>query len=153
MRELTHWGRVMHICVNRLTSIGPYNGLSPGPRQPIIWTNAGILLIGPLVTNFSEILIEIITFSFKEIRLKVSSAKRQPFCPGLNALSDSHVYNAVREANHYEFPLSHTITAFNYGCQLYSVTMTSLIINIYYSDTALLINKDRFLGILQTWQF
>ena len=26
-------------------------------RQAIIWTNAGILLIGPLGTNFSEILI------------------------------------------------------------------------------------------------
>ena len=30
-----------------------------GRRQAIIWTNAGILLIGPLVTNFGEILIEI----------------------------------------------------------------------------------------------
>ena len=28
----------------------------------IIWTNAGILLIGPLGTNFSEILIEIYIF-------------------------------------------------------------------------------------------
>ena len=35
------------------------NGLSPGRRQAIIWTNAGMLLIGPLGTNFSEILIEI----------------------------------------------------------------------------------------------
>ena len=38
---------------------GSDNGLSPGWRQAIIWTNAGILLIGPLGTNFSEILIEI----------------------------------------------------------------------------------------------
>ena len=57
--ELTHWGRVTHICVNKLTIIGSDNGLSPGRRQAIIWTNAGILLIGPLGTNFSEILIEI----------------------------------------------------------------------------------------------
>ena len=35
-----------------------------GRRQAIIWTNAGILLIGPLGTNFSEILIEIHIFSF-----------------------------------------------------------------------------------------
>ena len=55
----THWGRVTHICVNKLTIIGSDNGLSPGRRQAIIWTNAGILLIGPLGTNFSEILIEI----------------------------------------------------------------------------------------------
>ena len=38
------------------------NGLSPGRRKAIIWTNAGISLIGPLGTNFSEILTEIITF-------------------------------------------------------------------------------------------
>ena len=57
--NLTHWGRVTHICVNKLTIIGSDNGLSPGRRQAIIWTNAGLLLIGPLGTNFSEILIEI----------------------------------------------------------------------------------------------
>ena len=56
---LTHWGRVTHICVNELTIIGSDNGLSPCRRQAIIWTNARILLIGPLGTNLSEILIEI----------------------------------------------------------------------------------------------
>ena len=55
MWMLTHWGRVTHICVSKLTIIGSDNGLSPGRRQAIIWTNAGILLIGPLGTNFSEI--------------------------------------------------------------------------------------------------
>ena len=48
---LTHWGRVTHICVGILTSIGSDNGLSPGRRQAIIWTNAGMLLIEPLGTN------------------------------------------------------------------------------------------------------
>ena len=38
---LTHWGRVAHICVSKLTIIGSDNGLSPGRRQAIIWTNAG----------------------------------------------------------------------------------------------------------------
>ena len=52
---LTHWGRVTHICVGYLAIMGSDNGLSPGRRQAIIWTNAGILLIGPLGTNFSEI--------------------------------------------------------------------------------------------------
>ena len=33
-------------------------------HQAIIWTNAGILLTGPLGTNFSEIFIEIYIFSF-----------------------------------------------------------------------------------------
>ena len=84
---LTHWGRVTHICVGNLTTIGSDNGLSPDRRQAIIWTNAGLLLIGPLGTNFNEILIEILTFSFKKMRLKVSSAKRRPFCLGLNELN------------------------------------------------------------------
>ena len=55
-------------------NIASDNGLSPGRRQAIIWTNAGIFLIGPLRTNFSEILIEIWVFSFKKMRLKMSSA-------------------------------------------------------------------------------
>ena len=59
---LTHWGRVKHICVSRLTIIGSDNGLSPGRRQAIIWTNVGTLFIEPLGTNFSEILIENLTF-------------------------------------------------------------------------------------------
>ena len=66
--------------------IGSDNGLLPDRRQAIIWTNAGLLLIEPLGTNFSEILIEILSFSFKKMRLKVSSAKRRPFCLGLNGL-------------------------------------------------------------------
>ena len=85
-RLLTHWGRVTHICVGKLTSIGSDNGLSPGRRQAIIWSNDGILLIGPLGTNFSEILIGIQTFSFKKMPLKMSSAKWRPFCLGLNGL-------------------------------------------------------------------
>ena len=82
----THWGRVTHICVSKLTIIGSDNGMSPGRRQAIIWTNAGILLIGPPGTNFSEILIEIHTFSFKKMHLKMSSGKWRPFCLGLNVL-------------------------------------------------------------------
>ena len=87
-QRLTHWGRVTHICVDKLTIIGSDNGLSPRWRQAIIWTNAGILLIGPLGTNFSEISIEIQTFSLKKIRLKMSSAKCCSFRLGLNVLTD-----------------------------------------------------------------
>ena len=78
---LTHWGRVTHICVGNLATIGSDNGLSPGRRQAIIRTNAGILLIGPEGTNFSEILIGIQTFSLKKIHLKMSSGKCRPFFP------------------------------------------------------------------------
>ena len=80
---LTHCGRVTHICIGKLTIIGSDNGLSPGLRQAIIRTNAGILLIVPLGTNFSEIVIGIKKISFTEMRLKMSSAK---FCLGLNVL-------------------------------------------------------------------
>ena len=83
---LTHWGRVTHICVGKLIIIGSDNGLSPGRRQAIIWTNAGILLIGPSETNFSEVLIRIQTFPLKKIPLKMSSPKWRPFCLGLNVL-------------------------------------------------------------------
>ena len=65
---LTHWGRVTHIYVSKITIIGSDNGLSPGRRQAIIWTNAGILLIG------------------KKIHLQMSSVKCLPFCLGLNVL-------------------------------------------------------------------
>ena len=65
--QLTHWGRVMHM--------RQYNIPILVRRQAIIWTNAAILLIGPLGTNFSEILTAIHTFSFKKMHLKISSAK------------------------------------------------------------------------------
>ena len=84
---LTHWGRVTHICVGNLTIIGPDNGLSPGRRQAITWTYVEVLLIGPLGTNFSEMLIEIHTFSFKKIHFKMPSGKWRPFCLGLNELN------------------------------------------------------------------
>ena len=90
---ITHWGRVTHICVGKLTIVGSDNGLSPERRQAIIWTNAGILLIGPLGTNFSEILIEIQTFSLKKIRLKMSSAKCCSFRLGFNVITCScHIF-------------------------------------------------------------
>ena len=84
---LTHWGRVPRICVGKLTVIGSDNGLSPGRRQAIIWTNAGILSIGPLGTNLSEILSGIQKFSFRKMPLKISYAKWHLFGLGLNELT------------------------------------------------------------------
>ena len=84
---LTHWGRLTEICVGKLTIIGSDNGLAPGWHQAIIWTNVGILLIQTLGTNFSEILIEILTSSFKKMQLKMSSGNWRPFCLGLNVLT------------------------------------------------------------------
>ena len=79
------WRNTCHVpcpnltCVGKLTTIGSDNGLSPGQRQAIIRTIAGTLLIGPLGTNFSDILIRIQTFSFKKMHLKMWSAKWRPF--------------------------------------------------------------------------
>ena len=77
----------MTICISKLTIIGSDNGLSPVRRQAIFWTNARVLLIGPLGTNLSEVVIEIHTFSFKKIDLKISSGKWRPFCLSFNVLN------------------------------------------------------------------
>ena len=87
--SLTHWGRVTHICVSKLTLNGSDNGLSPDWCHAIIWTNAEILLIGHLGRNFS---MEIHTFSFKKMHLKMSSGKCRPFCLGLNGLKSKQKY-------------------------------------------------------------
>ena len=60
-------------------SIGSVNGLSLVRHQAVTWTNTGLLSIGPLGTNFSEMRID---FSFTKTHLKMSSAKWRPFCPG-----------------------------------------------------------------------
>ena len=85
-RTLTQWGRMTHICASKLTTIGPDNGLSPGRRQAITWTNAGLLPVELVRTNFSKIRSRIISFSLKKMHLKMSSAKWRQFCLGLNVL-------------------------------------------------------------------
>ena len=84
-RSLTHWGRVTYIFVGNLTIIGPDNGLSPGRRQAIIWTNAGILLIGPWGTHFSEIFnrnsyIFIQENAFQNVVCEMASILSRPQC-------------------------------------------------------------------------
>ena len=106
--HLTHWCRVTHICVGKLTIIGSDNGLSPERRQAIIWTNAQIWLIGPLGTNFSDILIEIQAFSFKKTHFKMSSGKRRLFCLDLNVLKYS---SGAFFVNEQEFSLPYTPTS------------------------------------------
>ena len=95
-QALTHWGRVTHIYVGKLIIIGSDNGLSPDRRQAIIWTNAGLLSIGPLRTYFSENLIKVQQFSLKRMHVKMSSAKWRPSCLGLNVLRNkSYSFNAT----------------------------------------------------------
>ena len=120
---LTHWGRVTHICVDNLTGIGLDNGLSPGRRQAIIWTNDGILLIGPSGTNFSEVLIEIHIFSLKRMHWKMSSGKWRPYCLGLNVLTHRPLDDVegnlnVRFSNTFDWMIAKIILAKLYSeCQ------------------------------------
>ena len=109
--RFTHWGRVTHICVSRVTRgilpkgrylpcvskvgralltgyhrtiIGSDNGLSPGQCQGIIWANAGILLIQTLGTNFSEFLKQNSNIFIQENAFERSSVKWRPICLSLN---------------------------------------------------------------------
>ena len=56
----------MLLGVNKLTIIVSNNGLSPGWRLAIIWTNDGIFFIRLLWTNFSETLIKINFIEWQE---------------------------------------------------------------------------------------
>ena len=86
-----------HIFASKLPTIGSYNDLSPGRRQAIIWTNAGILLIWPIGTNFNEILIEMQPSSLTKMHLKMSSAKWLSFC--LGQLSIAKFYKHTHNVN------------------------------------------------------
>ena len=87
----THWGRVTHICVRKLTIIGSDNGLSPGRRKAIIWTNAGILLIRSLGTNFNEMNrnsnIFIHENAFESVIWKIAAILSRPQCVKILASS------------------------------------------------------------------
>ena len=84
--NITHWGRMAHICVSKLNNIGSKNGSSPFRHQAIIWTNVRLTSICILRTVFSEILSTIHTFIFTTMHVKMSSAKWRPFCLGFNWL-------------------------------------------------------------------
>ena len=64
-------------------------------RQFRTWTNADLLLIRPMITNFNEIGIKIRTFSFTEMRLKMASARWRPFCSGLKVLIYVRWFKAI----------------------------------------------------------
>ena len=71
--------------VSKLTNIGSDNGLSPDRRQAIILTNAGILLILNLGTNFSDFLSEIRAYSFiqnafENVVRKMAAILSRPQC-------------------------------------------------------------------------
>ena len=82
---LTHWGRVTHICVGNLTSIGPDNGLPPSRRQAIIWTKCWDIvnwtLTNKLQWNFnpySNIFIQ--ENAFENVVCEMASILSRPQC-------------------------------------------------------------------------
>ena len=85
-----------HMSVNRF-SVGSDNGLAPNRRQAITWINADSLLIEPFGTNFSDLWIGIITFSFTKMLVKMLSATKRPFCPRGDALKHILVKNVFMD--------------------------------------------------------
>ena len=70
-----------HICVSKLIIIASDNGLSPARHQAIIWTNAGILLIWLLGTNFNGILfIFIQENAFENVVCEMAAILSRPEC-------------------------------------------------------------------------
>ena len=104
LHRLTHWGLVTHVCVSNLTIIGSDNGLSPGRRHVIIWTNAEILLIGSLWTNFNEI--EIHTFSLKNafnyVVWKMATILSRPQC--VNSFASGRCFEKCNLWTHVMYP-------------------------------------------------
>ena len=94
---------VLHICVSELGKYCSGNGLLPVQHQAITWTNAGLLLIGPLGTNFSEIQIKMQLFSFTKMHLNLSAEKWWPFCPGGDELTHSGwvMHICISDKGHY----------------------------------------------------
>ena len=88
-----------HICVGNLTIIGSDNGLSPGRWQAIIWTNAAILLIGSLGTNFPEISnIFILENAIESVVCEMAAILPRPQCVKWEQLPITLPNNSMRMA-------------------------------------------------------
>ena len=101
-----------HICVCKFTIIGSDNGLPPGRRQAMIWTNAGILLIWPLGTNFGEIFIGM--KMFEENALENVICQMASICLGLNVLSSGNVFACLLSTKPWPEPA--VTMKSDYGC-------------------------------------
>ena len=88
-------------------SIGSGNGLVPAWHQAITWTNAALLSIELLGTKFSEIWIRILSFLFKKMHLKMSSAKMAAILSWEKGLNVYHV-----------FTMGCTILSMKHACSL-----------------------------------
>ena len=108
--SLTHWGRVMYICVGNLTIIWPDNGLSLGRRQAIIWTNAGILFPEEQTSLNRYSCIFIQENSFENVVCEMASILSRPQCVNLPSYQGKHMliampYIATEISNGYFFAI------------------------------------------------
>ena len=70
---LTHWGWLMHICVNKLAYERFRWWLDACLMLRLyIWTSASLFLTGPLGINFSDIWGKMQWFSFQKMTLEIS---------------------------------------------------------------------------------
>ena len=91
---LTHWGRVTHICVSKLTTIGSDNGLSPGWSQAIYlnqcWNIVNSNLRNKLQWNFKGDLYSFIQVNaFENVVWKMAAIFSRPQCVNWLWLSDA----------------------------------------------------------------
>ena len=107
----------VYTCVCKIIVIGSDNSLSPGRRQVVIWTNAGILIIGSLGIHFNEILSKSYTFSFKKTPVKLSSAKMASISSRPRLVNTPRVKSISRIPKPY-FCTSYDFTTLN-GCRLF----------------------------------
>ena len=88
----------MHICVSKLTIIVSDNGLSPGRRQDSIWTNGGILLIGPFGTNFNfnrNSYIFVKENPIENVVRKMTAILSRPQCANVFPVGMAYICNAT----------------------------------------------------------
>ena len=141
---LTLWSPVTHICVNKLTTIGSDNGR----RQATIWPNVGIVLIGPLRTNFSEILTEIHIFLFQEnafenVVWKMAAIFSRPQCVTVNFQRTAYISTALRLK--YD-----AFTMTSHGCQgVENHRQLNFLFSNLFSPGNNMISKYRITGICE----
>ena len=150
-----------HICVNNLTIIGPDNGLSPGRHQAIIWTNAGMLLIGPEKQTSMKFYSEFIHFHSRKSISKCRLEKGGHFVSasmcfkgnwrGLHPAMNTMVTPAwVRQIFNKNRNIVTTgwfieIDKYNLSCDLYKTNMDPTLFPIWNSRTFQGLIKDKII--------
>ena len=88
LHSISYWDleTETHICVNKLSRHWFRYWLVHVRCLAIIWTDVGLLSMGPWRSYFNKILIKIQQFTLKRMHVRMSSAKYWPSYLGLNML-------------------------------------------------------------------